>query len=160
MNKQTCSTKLHELIKAELEHTEKLSAILQEEKETLPSESEQLLAISKNKQRELEMLEKISLKRISLVQSLGYAPSHEGMEFCLNWCDPHKKLLPLWKQFIEKVSECRLLNQVNGGILDNNIRVVKQALSILHGQLPNNTNTYNAQGQKQQASVGHSIAKA
>jgi len=160
MNKKNCSDTLRELISAELHHTEALMQILKDEKDTLPSESEQLLAISKNKQRELEALEKYSLKRIALIQSLGYAPSHDGMEFCINWCDPHKKLLNLWHQFIGKVSECRLLNQVNGGILDNNLRMIKQALSILHGQQPGSTNTYDAKGQEQQASMGHSIAKA
>lgn len=160
MNKKSCNDTLRKLINEEILHTETLVLVLQEEKEALPAKSEQLLAISQKKQLLLEKLEKCSLERIALIQSLGYAPSHEGMEFCIKWCDQKNKLLELWQQFLDKVSDCRLFNQVNGGILENNLRMVKQALNILHGQVPDNTNTYNAKGQKQQSGMGHRIAKA
>lgn len=159
MNKITCFNTLKKTLTAEISLTDKLLTLLNAESKLSPKNSDALLMMSEDKNKLINDIERHSSKRIAFIQTLGFTPDHKGTQSCISACDRNNELSSIWKLFMQKVKDCRQINQMNGSTLDSSLRVVKQALSILYGEKINE-NTYDASGHSQSSSIGRSIAKA
>lgn len=159
MDKTQCYTALDSQLSEELKESHLLHALLKEEGTISHKDSEKLLSLLDQKKGLLLKLEQHHANRNALTQTCGFSPDNQGMESCIAWCDHNQQLANKWADFLQLVSDCRNLNQLNGSIMDSSLRTVKQALSILYGQQMNE-NTYNADGQEQSSGLGRSIAKA
>jgi len=158
MNKKDCYTSLGKILKLSIRDTLSLNDLLTEEKKLLPSESDLLVNNSDEKSAMIKQLNHYHNEISALVTSCGYEPSNDGIESCITWCDQNNILRKKWHDFIDQVRYCQSMNQVNGCIVDNGLRAVKQALSLLYGQT-NSQQTYNAYGQEDQNGLGRTIAK-
>ena len=69
------------------------------------------------------------------------------------------KLKERWDLLCGKISECREQNQINGRAMDTSLRAVRQALSILYGQIEQKSG-YDADGSEINEKLTRSIAKA
>lgn len=146
-------------LKLELDQADALLALLNRESKTPPSEAETLLSISAEKDALIQSLDDANTQRQALLNKLGFKTiDNKAIEICFRACDQHGELMKLWNQFLEKITSCRKLNQLNGSTLDSSLRVVKQALSILYGEKVNE-NTYDSMGNSQSSQLGRSLAK-
>lgn len=159
MNKITCFNTLRKALTTEISLTDKLLALLKTESKLSPKDSEALLMMSEDKNKLIHEIERHYNRRITYIQNLGFTPDHQGTQSCISKCDRNNELSLAWKLFMQKVKDCRQVNQINGSTLDSSLRVVKQALSILYGEQVNE-NTYDASGHSKSSSIGRSIAKA
>lgn len=159
MDKKECHTEINKGLNEELTFSRSLLAVLKEEGSVSHRNAEKLLALSEQKNSLLIQLEQLHAYRNSLLQRFGFSPDNQGMEACIAWCDHKLQLKQQWQAFLQLVTDCRSINQLNGSILDSSLRTVKQALAVLYGQQLNE-NTYNAHGQEQSSGLGRSIAKA
>lgn len=159
MDKKNCHIEIKKGLNEELIHSRSLLAILREESTVSHKNTEKLLALSEQKNSLLMQLDQLHCNRNSILESFGFNPDNQGMESCISWCDHNLQLKKQWQAFLQIVTDCRNVNQLNGSIMDSSLRTVKQALAILYGQQLNE-NTYNAHGQEQNSGMGRSIAKA
>ena len=143
----------------EMKGTLSLNDLLQRENNLLPSEPDSLVEISESKNVIINNLNKYNDERNTLVTSCGFNQGHDGIKSCIAWCDHNNVLHNQWDQFLGLIQNCQSMNQLNGSIVDNGLRAVKQALSLLYGQT-NKQQTYNANGQEDQHGLGRTIAKA
>lgn len=159
MDKRQCYTALNTGLNEELKESHLLYSVLKEEGAISHKDTEKLLSLLDHKKDLLVKLEQHHANRNALTKTYGFSPDHQGMESCIAWCDHNQQLSNKWANYLQLVSDCRNINQLNGSIMDSSLRTVKQALSILYGQQMNE-NTYNANGQEQSSVLGRSIAKA
>jgi flagellar biosynthesis/type III secretory pathway chaperone len=159
MDKQNCQNSLKQIMQQETGHTEKLLTLLDQERSLVSGNPEELMRVSEEKLKLIEQLELLNQKRNSIVQECGYAPDKQGMEACISWCSPDKSLHAVWQQLSQNVIECRSQNQLNGSVMDNSMRAIRQALSILYGQTSQESG-YNASGSEVNDKLSRSIAKA
>jgi len=160
MDKQTCKHEIKKLLDIENINAQKLISVLKQESLALPKDPDKLQDIENEKIALLEELDQGHSLRNALLQQLGYSPSYEGTESLIAWCDSSGELILAWRQFMDKIQQCKHLNSVNGSIINNGLRVVKQALSILQGGQSNGPSIYDAKGQQQGPASGRAIAKA
>ena len=159
MDKIPCRNELKKVLETELQHTESLHQLLVQEKSALVNDPETLTVLSDKKQVLISQLEKIQHHANAFLQDCGFSPDRQGMESCISWCDTEKNILPVWKRLTDHIKECRKQNHLNGSIMENGMRSIKQALAILHGKVLQQ-DTYNANGTENNQSIGKTIAKA
>ncbi|NOY66150.1 MAG: flagellar protein FlgN [Gammaproteobacteria bacterium] len=158
MDKKNCYLSLNKILTEELKETLLLNDLLKEENNLLPNESDQLVKLSETKNNIVGNLNAYNDKCNVLIKSCGFDQGHDGIEACINWCDNKNALQRKWEQFLSLITSCQSMNQLNGSIVDNGLRAVRQALSLLYGQT-NKQQTYNASGQEDQHGLGRTIAK-
>jgi len=159
MDKNSCYTSLSQILEIELTESQSLEKLLRQESKLLPGESEELIKISDAKSVIIAKLEQYNAQRNALAQSTGFSPDHHGLESCVAWCDRNNTLRDIWRQFLDTIQQCQSLNNLNGSIMDNGLRVVRQALSVLHGQAVN-PHTYNANGEEEHDKLSRTLVKA
>lgn len=159
MDKNSCRNELKKVLEIELKHTESLLEILVQEKSVLVSDPEALTVLANKKQLQIAELEKIQNHANAFLQDCGFSPDRQGMESCISWCDTDRKIIDIWNQLTEQIKECRKQNNLNGSVMENGMRSIKQALAILHGK-ELQQDTYNAKGTENSQSLGKTIAKA
>ena len=159
MDKLNCRSELSGMLENELEQTEILTDLLIKEKSTISGDNESLLKISTEKKKILDALENYNSRRNAFMQAHGFSPTRDGIESCISWCDKNNTLANKWILLKTNISQCKKLNLLNGSIVDNSLRSIKQALSILYGQ-QENLNTYSSDGHENKNTLGRSIAKA
>lgn len=158
MNKCNCYISLNELVEVEIKETQALNKLLQQEKDLLPKESDLLITISKSKHIIIKSLDAYNNKLNALVQTCGFTPGRDGIESCIAWCDHKNTLRNQWNKLVASIKKCQTLNTLNGSVVDNSLRAVKHALTVLYGQ-PEAQKTYNANGQEEHQGFGREIAK-
>ena len=70
------------------------------------------------------------------------------------------ELYKLWNMVAELAQECTVKNKLNGVIIEAKRRLTETALSILHGNIPGNTELYDADGAKIGTKGNSTIARA
>jgi flagella synthesis protein FlgN len=107
-----------------------LHANLIEERMALDQADTQALeAVSRTKARHLDRIEKLDLERRHIGDTAGIDTLND----------------PRWTHTIERLVECRKLNEVNGRIVGQRISHVRQALALLAGDAPGGS-TYGPSG--------------
>jgi len=158
MDKNSCYISLNDLVEIGLKETLALNKLLQQEKDLLPKESDLLASISNSKNTIISSLDSYNAKLNALVQTCGFTPGRDGIESCIAWCDNKDTLQKQWNILMENIKSCQTLNMLNGSVVDNSLRAVKNALTILYGQT-GTQQTYNANGQEEHQGIGREIAK-
>jgi flagellar biosynthesis/type III secretory pathway chaperone len=91
-----------------------------------------LETVSRTKARHLDRIEKLDVERRHLGDAAGIDTLND----------------PRWTHTIERLVECRKLNEVNGRIVGQRIGHVRQALALLAGDSPGGS-TYGPRGTSQ-----------
>ncbi len=159
MDKHTCRTELSTMLDNEIDQMEILDSLLVKEKDIIASDSSLLLTINDEKKKIYDALEHYSSMLNAYIQTHGFSPTQDGIESCISWCDNNNILSAKWGLLKANIGRCKKLNRLNGSIVDNSLRSIKQALSILYGQ-QENEDTYSSDGHENKNTLGRSIAKA
>lgn len=148
------------MIDSEIAGTEKLLDLLRKEREQINGNPDHLVMLSEEKLVLITELEQLDQKRTAVIADMGYSPDKIGMQAFIEQCgDKSGTLQERWSLLCEKISECRSQNQLNGRVVDTSLRAVRQALSILYGQIEQD-NGYSATGSETSHTLSRSLAKA
>ena len=151
--------RLADLLQQEQIGTSQLLAELQRQQESLASAQPELIeANALASQQHLQTLGELEKKRIALAARLGYSGDNDGMEKLIRWCDFDGTLAQQWRKLLEIARRCRDCNQVNGSVVDINLRRIRQALGILRGQL-SEAELYGRSGQTSADTLSRPLAK-
>ncbi len=151
--------RLADLLQQEQSGTRSLLTELERQQQSLASAQPELIeASTRASQQHIEALEALEKKRIALAARLGYSGDNEGMERLIRWCDYDGTLAQQWRKLLETARRCRDCNQVNGTVVDINLRRVRQALGILRGQL-SEAELYGRSGQTAADTLSRPLAK-
>jgi flagellar biosynthesis/type III secretory pathway chaperone len=100
-----------------------LQAVLQSERQALcNADIDGIHHAGAQKRDIIERLEQLDLERISLIK---LAPT------------THASLAESWAEFLQRLSACNDLNQANGILVNERLKMVRSALAILTGNEPN-----------------------
>ncbi len=94
-------------------------------------------ALEVTTQRKLDcslQLEQLETRRSSLVESLGFENTPDGLLSCFNALPCAGRLTALWQQILANIESSRSTNLGNGSILESGRQHVEQALCILRGE--------------------------
>lgn len=130
-------------------HLEALQQTLQDEFNALSSQDMAAIAqAAQHKTRLTQLLDDLERERASVLRAAGLDLNSAGITAYLNrYTTPHhqNELAQLWQQIEQLTRDCERQNQINGLIIEQSRRRIKNALTILHGQLPGNE-LYSATG--------------
>lgn len=153
-------TALLNMLRHEEQLARQLLSCLQEEKSALGAEAEAILALTTRKEGLLEALEHSHEQRAALLIAHDCTPDSAGMNALIAQHDVDDKLARQWQAVLDVVAQCREHNQVNGRLVELNRQVVRQALSILHGQGPAGaTSGYGASGESLEQPLSRTLGK-
>ena len=118
----------------------------------------------RNKQDQVAILEKMQ-SQLSMFESMlnGKFSKVTVENFIENIPAGHQRsqLEDLWKKLLKTTNECSKQNIINNRIMDASSTHLRQAISILRGDLTSPTvNIYGASGKQSNQSQGHSLATA
>ena len=140
------SDRLLQLLKAELESSHQLLQILQQEQNALiDGSAERIGTISELKQRQINLLGEQLLTRDHLLAALQLPTGKNGTEQCIALAAENSELGNCWKQLQQLALQLKMRNEVNGGMVVQAQRHVRQMLNILTCQSDQST-TYGRGG--------------
>ena len=95
------------------------------------------------------------------LEQAGYTANNRGLAEYFQRCpETHSKhLKTTWKKLQNLLKECQDKNRINGKLLGNSQRRIKQALSILQGK-PVDEDLYGRGGETVQQSTGNTLTHA
>ncbi|MCB1851515.1 MAG: flagellar protein FlgN [Gammaproteobacteria bacterium] len=144
-NHEFCD-RLLQLLKAELESSRQLLLILQQEQSALiDGEAEHICSINDMKQRQINLLGEQLLKRDHLLTALQLPAGKTGTEQCIALTAENSELENCWNQLQQLALQLKMRNEVNGGMVVQAQRHVRQMLNILTCQSDQST-TYGRGG--------------
>lgn len=147
------------LVARELEHAEHLLELLAKERTTLGTDGDAIEALANAKAERIEQLEQLHAQRVQLLRQAGCDGSRDGMDLFLRRSRSGAELRSAWQQLLETISACRDQNQINGIIVESTRRSLRDTLSILQGQQPDDA-TYGENGYQTSSNLSRSWAKA
>ncbi len=160
MNRLEYRQRLADLLQQEQIATRSLLSELERQQQCLAGAQPELIEAGAHaSQQHLQALEALEKKRHALAARLGYSGDNNGMEQLIRWCDYDSTLAQLWRKLLEMARRCRDCNQINGTVVDINLRRVRQALGILRGQF-SEAELYGRSGQTATNTLSRPLAKA
>lgn len=160
MNRLEYRQRLADLLQQEQTGTVRLLTELERQQQSLGGAQPELIEASAHAtQQHLQSLEALEKKRNALAARLGYSGDNDGMEQLIRWCDYDGTLAQQWRKLLEMARRCRDCNQINGSVVDINLRRVRQALGILRGQ-QSEAELYGRSGQTATDTLSRPLAKA
>ncbi len=155
--------KLELLLRDLYEAMSELSLVLDSEHKALESEDvEQLQQAAVNKDQLSDRIEQLETNRVAMLQKLGLGKDLAAMKQLINGSSSRAgdELYKLWNMVAELARECTVKNKLNGVIIETKRRLTDSSLSILHGNIPGNTELYDADGAKIASKGRSTIARA
>ena len=135
-----------------------LCDILIAERDALANnELDQLHDLSARKQEQVVELEQLSQQRTEWLHSQGVADDAAEIEKFFTAASEQTKLG--WEKLLTQLEECQQLNRVNGSIVEQLQRKIRNALSILQGQ-PGETDLYDQRGKTSTGSANSILTRA
>lgn len=132
--------KIEQVLLAEERQATVLIELLEQEELLLARrESDTLLTLVAEKDRQLAELDRLASERAALLQQAGYSPDRDGFLALLD-ADQSGQLRQLWQSLEELLKRCSYQNQVNGKILEIGRIQARQLLSLLLGRDSNDAN--------------------
>jgi len=159
MTQAAFRTRFEDLLTRETAQAQALLDALHQEREALHTEPDQVSALARTKQQQIERLEQLHQECTSLLVSCGYTPDPDGMENCLGQCDPGGNLNRRWSDLLDLIRACQQQNELNGAIVAASHQQVRQLLAILHGQAPG-AGTYDPSGHPSGPGLSRTLAEA
>ena len=155
--------KLELLLRDLYEAMSELSLVLDSEHQALATQDvEQLQQAAVNKDLLSDRIEQLEQNRVAMLQQLGLGKDLAAMQQLINGSSARAgdELYKLWNMVAELAQECTVKNKLNGVIIEAKRRLTETALSILHGNIPGNTELYDADGAKIGTKGNSTIARA
>ncbi len=154
---------VRQLIEQDIQTTERLSTLLQQEHNSLQQrDSQELNRIVADKQYCMTKLEQSAKQRggwiTFLVERTGMTPNESWKRLLEELKDP--ELPQLWDQLQESLINCKQHNEVNGKIITRGHKTLKQLLGILRGKSVETPRLYNASGDTSAQGQSHTVIKA
>ena len=136
------------LLSAELESSQKLLQLLEQEHQVLiKGDAEAIHAISRQKQVQIQLLGEQLLARDRFLATHQLPAGNEGAELFIEQSAESSEIKQCWNQIQQLATQLNDRNEVNGGIVALAQRHVRQALNILTCHTEQNS-TYGPAGQR------------
>ncbi|GAO37522.1 FlgN [Sulfuricella sp. T08] len=147
-------------LEAELRAFQDFIKVLQTEQDALVQGNvDPLLELARIKSEKVVLLSQLAENRARFLSALGYPQEQGGMMKWLQQRDggnPH--IAELWQQLLALAENAQQLNQINGSMIDTQLRNNQQALAILQAAA-NQSALYGPDGQTQALGLGRPIGK-
>ncbi len=156
-----CQRELAELLSEEKICLQRLADSLERERAALEArDGEALERVVAEKDRILDQTSRLHQRRAALLQRCGFSNDEEGLQDCMAQCSPNlsRELAPLWRKLRARMEWCRDQNLVNGRILEQNMRCIRQTLSILR-DCPQPLELYGPEGTTSEQSLSSPLAR-
>lgn len=153
----TLGPRLIQLVESELALMRRFIALLEREETLLiAAETDELMALSREKTDLYHLLQQQSDARARLLSQAGLTPDQAGME---RVCTALPGLLKSWRGLLETAETARNRNQLNGKLITEHMHRNQAALSILldAAQRPQ---FYDAAGSSRPAGGGRHLGSA
>lgn len=126
------------ILRSELETARSFLALLKEEESALVSgDTERLLDIVQHKSAHLQKMAALSQER-----NQQLPPSD-----MTTWLEGHPEASETWQNLVAVAGEIRLINEINGNMIDVRLRSTQQALNMLQSLAHTTTSLYGPDGQ-------------
>lgn len=150
------------ILEQEIQFSEQLLKALQEEYNALTrADPAAIDAKARDKQRLFDAIERLEHARLTLLTEAGCEGDVAGVEgyIARHATQQRGELNRLWSHLTEIVSACRDQNTVNGNIIEVCGQRARQALTLLRGQMTDNS-LYDPSGKPVGGRSTHSLIKA
>ncbi|WP_126453727.1 flagella synthesis protein FlgN [Sulfuriflexus mobilis] len=145
----------------EIRYAETLLTLLDAERQALAKNNgDSLEKIAKDKRQVAEQLDESAQRRRQQLTS-GEDPHAGDMQAFITAQTEefHQPLQKLWDQLLDVLGRCREQNHLNGSVLENSQRNIKQLIALLQGQTQNKE-IYGRGGKIIDHSLEHSLTRA
>ena len=162
MNPQTdtCRHRLYALLEQETRCMQRFGALLGQEFSAVAARDiDTLEAVTREKLALVSRLEELEQGRNALLAANGFGSGPQGMQECLQWCDPQRRLASYWTELLQTARLCRQDNHRNRQLVELCSRHARQAVRVLRGEDPRQ-DTYGAEGETQPGFGRRSLARA
>ena len=151
-----------DLLNNAISASEKLRELLKKEMQLLASrEFDNLSEVLTQKTNIIDQLEKLETQRSELLVSMGYSNDVEGTKSFLANNKESNELSRSWKDLMDLIKECQIINQSNGMVVSKNQNQIQQAMQIITGGQNNRGgDTYNNKGVQNYSSSSRDLSKA
>ncbi len=151
-----------DIIEHAINASKELQQLLNQEMHLLASRKfDELSTILTKKVNIIDQLENLEKDRSNLLTNEGYSADVQGTKSFLNDNKDNKKLTKSWKDLMDLIKECQIINQSNGMVVSKNQTQIQQVMQIITGgQNKGYSNTYNNKGKQSFSSQGRDISKA
>ena len=147
------------LIEQDLDTTEKLKNILEQEGEALKQRNHQQVSeLIEPKSQYLNALEISSQKRCKILEISKLPPTNKGWGKLLDTLGS-EALIEQWQTLQQAFADCQRLNEVNGKIIGRSRHIFNRLLTIFRGQVETPT-LYNQTGNTQNHGGNRTLIKA
>lgn len=154
-------TELLDQLSAESRLAKIMANLLDQERDALAnSDAAKIHQISAEKRSLVAELEACAKKRLQQVTNMGYRRKLGSVRHFLSQCDPSQTLLQSWDSLNRQLQLCADKNLVNGRIISLSQRRTEMALSVLRGQLNQNSTAYTRTGKVTHQPYGSSVTSA
>lgn len=151
---------LSQLLHGELDATQHMLEILQQEHQALvEKDADKITQSSEEKLAQLKELEAQFLRRDHFLESLGVNSKESGLASLLQALAAENPLTLQWQRLQQLAEELQRQNDINGSIVTLSQRHISMALDILTGQT-GSTPTYGPSGKTSSNKSSGRVAKA
>ena len=140
----------------------RLLQLLKDERESIAnSDATTLEGITSEKKHIARILESSTKECSTLLSQAEYEVGDKGMlDFFATCGEPHtSQMTTRWNELQDILKQCQEDNRINGQLLDNSQRRIKQAIGILQGQ-PTDQELYGRRGKTISQSLTNSLTQA
>ncbi len=162
MHDMTLESQIAGLITQQLINAKELLTLLEQEQQALvDGESEALMTILSEKEKQARQMAAVQNQLTTLAQSHNYTDPENGLVDFIKNSDTSGNLFPEWSALLNIAESCRRLNEANGATVNLKKRFNDNALAILRGQIGGgNATTYSKAGVSSGAKGSHILHKA
>ncbi|THB72481.1 MAG: flagellar protein FlgN [Gammaproteobacteria bacterium] len=151
-----------DLLNHAISASEELRQLLKKEMQLLASrEFDNLSTVLTHKVTIIDQLEELESQRSNFLINAGYSADVEGTQSFLADNKDNNELTNSWKELMDLVKECQVINQSNGMVVSKNQAQIQHAMQIITGgQNKGSSDTYNKNGVQSFSSSGRDLSKA
>lgn len=137
-----------------------LLELLNQERSALrQNDTAELEVLAAEKETQIGNIDANDQRRVTLLKAAGYENNQAGMQQLIARLGNEPVLLDTWNGLLDDLTECKKLNEINGGSIELVKRHLQRAISIVNGQ-SQSPSLYNDSGISTSQHTGHTIAKA
>jgi len=159
---EQCFSQFHQLLTQQISSLKMAATYLNAIKESIHSNDlEALQKLIKNNAIPLSDIEKYETERFNLTEQCGFEKNKNGFISCIKSHDNSDLTLDtLQKELYNAMDELKIATEVNDLLVTKNKQRIQHSLEILTGTTLNKTQTYSAEGTKQQGGLTRPLAIA